>query len=164
MKVYLSDTLSILEYLYIKSRSEGPVSLVNSISEADFVVNCAPTDLFYDKTIIINNDGYDKDTIQELSKFNEIVSRFPLECDATMDYDLSPYENETSLRDFEFDGRTRNVLSKLSIKQFIIMKVQNSYKMKLPQIFVNTKVRGYNTMIGLLQGITTDKITPKPES
>lgn len=153
MKVYINDTSSLIEYLYLKSLNEfeQEVYLSNSISDSDVIINCDTTDLYYDKTIILTNDHYQKDTLEELAKFNKVISRFPLDGDIQFEYELVPYIDTINLKDFEFDGTTRNVLSRLSIKQFIILKSQGTYKMKSPQIFVNTNVKGYKTQIGYLQ-------------
>lgn len=151
MKIYLSDSLSLLEFLYLESIEESNVELVNNLADADTLVGLNSTDLYYDKTIIINNDSVDKESLEELSKFNKIVSRFPLDVESSIEYEVIPYIPETKLLNLEFDGSTRNVLSRLSIKQFILSKSQGKYRLKKPNIFVNTKVRNHDTIIGLLQ-------------
>lgn len=155
MRVYLSDTASLIEILYLKSvMGEMEVNSVASISEADTVIGCNSTDLFYDKTIILNTDTFTRESLEELGRFNKIVSRFPLEADIDVEYELDPYLVESRLLDFEFDGSTRNVMSRLSIKSFIVTKSSSKYRMRKPQMFVNKTVKNQLTVIGLLANQT----------
>lgn len=129
---------------------EGEVELVSSLSEADTVIGLNTLDLFYDKTLILNNDTFTKESLEEIGKFNKIVSRFPLEADIDIEYDLAPYLADTKILDLEFDGTTRNVMSRLSIKSFIITKSNGMYRLKKPQMFVNKVIKSQRTVIGLL--------------
>lgn len=129
---------------------EGEVSLVSSISEADTIVGCSSLDLFYDKTIIINSDTFTKESLEELSKFNKIVSRFPLEADFQLEYDMEPYIADSRILDLIFDGTTRNVMSRLSLKSFVVTKSGGNYRIKIPQMFVNKVIKSQRTVIGLL--------------
>lgn len=150
MNVYVFDSLSLLEGIYLLSiYEEGKVNLVFNLADADVVVGCNAMDLFYDKTIIINNNSFDQDHLIELSKFNKIISRFPLNSINGIEIKVEPYE-EVKLNNFAFDGTTRNVLSRLSIKDFLIIKSEGIYKMKKPQMFANKDINGNKSIIGLL--------------
>lgn len=159
MKIYLDSNLSLLEYLYVTSLSKLDSedddsdivdSLVLEVHKADTVIGCKPQDLFYDKTIIITNDDYDKNNLTALSKFNKVISRYSLPVGLLTDYELLPYKS-ISLNDFRFNGLTNNTMSKLSIDKFIIQKDDEGYHMKLPKLFLSTKIKGDMTIIGLLK-------------
>lgn len=150
MNIYIFDSLSILEGLYLQTLYEDTkVNFVFSLAEADVVIGCNVSDLFYDKTIIINNNNFDADHLVELSKFNKIISRFPLNSLTGVDVKVEPYQ-ELKLNNFEFDGTTKNVLSRLSVKDFLITKSGLMYRMKKSQMFANKEVSGNKTIIGLL--------------
>lgn len=162
MKVFLDSNLSILEYLYITSinstdeENEVTDSLELEISKSDTVIGCKPQDLFYDKTIIINNDDYDKDNLIALSKHNRVISRYALPLDLKVEYDLLPYE-KIKLNDFRFNGNSNITMSKLSIDKFIVQKDEDGYHMKYPKLFLSTKVKGDLTIIGLLKAQKDDE-------
>lgn len=150
MNIYIFDSLSLLEGLYLRSLYEDTkVNFVFSIAEADVIIGCNTSDLFYDKTIIINNNSFDNDHLVELSKFNKIISRFPLNSLTGVEVKSEPYI-DLKLNNFEFDGSTKNVLSRLSIKDFLVTKSGNTYRMKKSQMFANKEVSGSKTIIGLL--------------
>lgn len=164
MKIFLNSNLSLLEYLYLETmrmKEEvdpfldfsgnliNEIKLFNELNKSDYVVGCTKNDLFYDKTIIINNENYDKDTLSNLSQYNKIISRFILPSGLVDDYEVDPYEN-TKLLNFRFNGKSNEVMSKLSINSYIINKDEIGYYMKCPKMFMPTKVGGKLNVIGLL--------------
>lgn len=155
MKVFLNSNVSVLEYLYLdaltKSQAvDSTAELVNDLHKANLVVGCNKQDLFYDKTIIINNESYDKDNLTYLSKHNKIVSRFNLPVGIVEEYSLEPYE-DIQLNGFRFNGYSNDVMSKLSINSFLLLKDDKGYYMKQPKMFMPVKVSGKMNILGLLQ-------------
>lgn len=162
MKIYLNSNLSILEFIYLNSLKQNSevsdtvydfdeikVTLVNDIHKSDYVIGCDKNDLFYGKTIIINNENFDKDNLIQLSKFNKVISRFVLNFILEDGYTLEPYE-DIKLIDFRFNGHSNEVMSKLSVNNSVILKDNIGYYMKKPKMFMPTKVGKNLNILGLI--------------
>jgi hypothetical protein len=149
MKILLTDTKSILEYLYRKSLKEE-VSLTMDISKATAVVNTSFNKNFYDKTIIVtSNKQSNISDLVRLSKVNKVISRLPLG-EVGFEYTLEPYV-KVKLENLKMENNRNKPISDLSIKDFIITKYKGNYYMDAPSSYLGTSYKGNLTLVGLLK-------------
>jgi hypothetical protein len=146
MKIYFRDLPSLIEILYRRTK-DLEVESVPCMSECDVVVGCRSTDLFFNKTIIINSTRFDKDKLKILSTNNHIISRFPLD---GIPHELEEYDEDVVLDKLGFSGLSNTTISDYSILDTPVTKIKDQYLLKRPRYFTNVKCSGSSTCIQLL--------------
>lgn len=159
MKILLTDTYSILEYLYRKEYGEE-VSLTMDVSESTAIVGCGFNKNFYDKTLILTGiKGQSSADIFKLSKVNEVISRVPLPQELGISYKLDPYQ-KVKLKDLIIHNIRNKPISELSIKDFVVTRYKDKYYMDKASSYLGTKLKGNLTLVGLLKYQIQDENTP----
>lgn len=151
MEILLTDTYSILEFCYLKSKSlDTGVRLVMDLDKSSIVTNLSRYKLVMNKTIILNDlSDVDPQLVKQLSKYNSIISRYELPPDLAPYYTYEPYEL-IKMSNLEVHSIDVKATSKLSISELIIKKFKDKYIIVCGKSLLGKVHKNSPTLLGLI--------------